>query len=366
MDGATNPPGSTDGPTGRSSSMKRWTLAGRTWDELTEAAASDDLSLDDGMGELTADDSEARARWDDRLGSYVDLQGPLDVLRLRPQTEPPWPTSDNPMLGYLVDRGAEIAGEEGLGAALAWLASNAWFEGAVAERLALRAVLRRRLTPRTRTLGRGRRGLARSSNPAATPQSTPTCREDGPSSLRTAGGVGSARGHTWCQRLWCSRGAVRRGVADEAGTRISAGARCQCRIGFGDSAGRGRRCDGCRRRFGHGRRGCRRGRRGRGFRCAQRRRSGDDLHGACGSVRLGRDDRRRRQASRRARGGDDGRDASAMRLPQPARCSPQPPTGWASGARRASACCDRCGGTARRGRGSASRCLPRTTRCRRR
>jgi len=35
--------------------------------------------------------------------------------------------ADNPMLGYLVDRSAEIAGEEGLGAALAWLASNAWF-----------------------------------------------------------------------------------------------------------------------------------------------------------------------------------------------------------------------------------------------
>jgi len=31
---------------------------------------------------------------------------------------------------------------------------------------------------------------------------------------------------------------VRRGVVDEAGTRISAGGRCQCRIGFGDSAGR--------------------------------------------------------------------------------------------------------------------------------
>jgi hypothetical protein len=134
MDGATTGPGSSDRPTGRSSSMKRWTLAARAWDELTEAAASDDLSLEDGMGELTADDSEARARWDDRLGAYVDLQGPLDVLRLRPQTEPPWPTSDNPMLGYLVDRSAEIAGEEGLGTALAWLASNAWFEGAVAER----------------------------------------------------------------------------------------------------------------------------------------------------------------------------------------------------------------------------------------
>jgi hypothetical protein len=113
--------------------MKRWTLSGRAWDELTEAAA-DDLSPEEGMAELTAAESEARARWADRLGAYVDLQGPLDVLRLRPPTEPPWPTSDNPMLGYLVDRCAEIAAEEGLGAAIAWLASNAWFEGAVAER----------------------------------------------------------------------------------------------------------------------------------------------------------------------------------------------------------------------------------------
>jgi hypothetical protein len=113
--------------------MKRWTLSGRAWDELTEAAA-DDLSAEERMAELTAAESAARARWDDRLGRYVDLQGPLDVLRLRPKTEPPWPTSDNPMLGYLVDRSAEIAAADGLGAALAWLASNAWFEGAVAER----------------------------------------------------------------------------------------------------------------------------------------------------------------------------------------------------------------------------------------
>ena len=113
--------------------MKRWSLAGRAWDELDQMAAADDVTVED-VAELDADDSEARARWNDRLSEYVDLQGPLDVLRLRPRTEPPWPTSDNPMLGYLVDRSAEIANEDGLGAALAWLASNAWFEGAVAER----------------------------------------------------------------------------------------------------------------------------------------------------------------------------------------------------------------------------------------
>src|SRR3974390_1626518 len=101
--------------------MKRWALAGRAWDELDEMTADDDVAIEDGIAELSGDDSEARARWNDQLSHYVDLQGPLDVLRLRPRTEPPWPTSDNPMLGYLVDRSAEIANEEGLGAALAWL-----------------------------------------------------------------------------------------------------------------------------------------------------------------------------------------------------------------------------------------------------
>jgi hypothetical protein len=114
--------------------MKRWTLAGRGWDELDQMTADDDVTVEEGIAELNGDDSEARARWNDRLSEYVELQGRLDVLRLRPRTEPPWPTCDNPMLGYLVDRSAEIAAEEGLGAALAWLASNAWFEGALAER----------------------------------------------------------------------------------------------------------------------------------------------------------------------------------------------------------------------------------------
>jgi hypothetical protein len=114
--------------------MKRWLLSGRAWDELTDAAGSDDVAITDAMAGLNPDQSAARARWSDRLAAYVDLQGPLDVLRLRPPTEPPWPTSDNPMLGYLVDRSAEIAADDGLGAALAWLASNSWFEGAVAER----------------------------------------------------------------------------------------------------------------------------------------------------------------------------------------------------------------------------------------
>jgi hypothetical protein len=80
------------------------------------------------------DDSVALAHWKDRLSDYVDRQGTLDALRLRSSDEAPWPAPDNPMLGFLRDRSAEIAAEDGLNVALAWLARNAWFEGAIAER----------------------------------------------------------------------------------------------------------------------------------------------------------------------------------------------------------------------------------------
>jgi hypothetical protein len=92
----------------------------------------DDLEIE--FASLYADDSEALARWKDRLSTYVDLQGTLDALRLRPSSEQPWPAFDNPMLGYLRERGTEIAAKDGLGAAVAWLSANAWFEGAIAER----------------------------------------------------------------------------------------------------------------------------------------------------------------------------------------------------------------------------------------
>jgi hypothetical protein len=96
---------------------------------------ADGLNFDEAeIAELYADDSEALARWKDRLSSYVDLQGTLDALRLRPSSEQPWPSFDNPMLGYLKERGAEIAAHDGIDAAIAWLAANCWFEGAIAER----------------------------------------------------------------------------------------------------------------------------------------------------------------------------------------------------------------------------------------
>jgi hypothetical protein len=83
---------------------------------------------------LDEDESVALAHWKNRLSDYVDRQGALDALRLRSQSEAPWPAKDNPMIGFLRDRAAEIATEDGLGVALAWLARNAWFEGAIAER----------------------------------------------------------------------------------------------------------------------------------------------------------------------------------------------------------------------------------------
>ncbi len=103
-------------------------------DEIGEDDDFEDADLDAEIALLYADDSEALARWKDRLSSYVDLQGTLDALRLRPSSEQPWPSFDNPMLGYLKERGAEIAANDGIDAAIAWLAANSWFEGAIAER----------------------------------------------------------------------------------------------------------------------------------------------------------------------------------------------------------------------------------------
>jgi hypothetical protein len=125
---------------------KRWILARRPlFDDLeartpepgtaepdVEVEVDDDLEVE--FATLYADDSEALARWKDQLSEYVDLQGTLDALRLRPSSEQPWPAFDNPMLGYLRERGTEIAAQDGLAAAVAWLAANAWFEGAIAER----------------------------------------------------------------------------------------------------------------------------------------------------------------------------------------------------------------------------------------
>jgi hypothetical protein len=107
-------------------------------DSSTDVFADfDSRRFDDAITELLvggAPDSAAVVRWRDRLSRYVERQGPLDALRLRSSSEPPWPETTNPMVGYLIDRSREIATEDGLDDALASLAANAWFEGVIAER----------------------------------------------------------------------------------------------------------------------------------------------------------------------------------------------------------------------------------------
>jgi len=106
--------------------MAYWEAAERA-EPLTEAEL-------DALTHLYEDGGAALARWKDRLSEYVDQQGTLDVLRLRPSSEQPWPAFDNPMLGYLKERTSEIVDRDGIEAAVTWLAANAWFEGAIAER----------------------------------------------------------------------------------------------------------------------------------------------------------------------------------------------------------------------------------------
>lgn len=86
-------------------------------------------------------DSPAFARWGDRLALYVRGQGTLDALRLRPETEAPWPGDDNPMLSYLTERAGEIVEHDGADAAIAWLAPQVWFEATIAERSRIERLL---------------------------------------------------------------------------------------------------------------------------------------------------------------------------------------------------------------------------------
>ncbi len=88
-----------------------------------------------------AADSDAFARWSDDLDVYVQRQGALDALRLRPRSEAPWPGDDNPMLSYLRERASEIVDDEGADKAIAWLAQEAWFEATIAERARVARVL---------------------------------------------------------------------------------------------------------------------------------------------------------------------------------------------------------------------------------
>jgi hypothetical protein len=121
---------------GRFRSVRESTTSGEVMadEDADSGEYPDDDLFNSEIAQLYADDSEALAHWKDRLSQYVDAQGTLDALRLRPSSEQPWPAFDNPMLGYLVERSVEIAEDSGLGAAVAWLAANSWFEGAIAER----------------------------------------------------------------------------------------------------------------------------------------------------------------------------------------------------------------------------------------
>ncbi|HEY5076505.1 MAG TPA: hypothetical protein VIJ48_03290 [Acidimicrobiia bacterium] len=114
--------------------------------DLTDVDDFDDLDdLDDlDIGVVLADpatESEVSARWSEQLGHYVQGQGSLDALRLRSTTEPPWPHVDNPMVRYLIERTSEFVERDGIEAALAWLATHAWFEATIAERSRLARVL---------------------------------------------------------------------------------------------------------------------------------------------------------------------------------------------------------------------------------
>jgi hypothetical protein len=104
------------------------------WGHAESDGPAGDDEFEDAIAHLYEDGGPALARWKDRLSQYVDLQGTLDALRLRPVSEQPWPAFDNPMLGYLKERSGEIVEKDGLEAAVTWLAANAWFEGALAER----------------------------------------------------------------------------------------------------------------------------------------------------------------------------------------------------------------------------------------
>lgn len=83
------------------------------------------------------DDSEALGLWQERLEAYLGGQEGVEGLRSRVQPNPPWPDSDNPMLGYLLARAMEIHEADGLEMALTWVAVHAWFESAVDTRAEL-------------------------------------------------------------------------------------------------------------------------------------------------------------------------------------------------------------------------------------
>jgi len=83
------------------------------------------------------DESAARDHWGERLNAYLDGQEGVEALRDRVQPNPPWPGSDNPMVGYLVARALEISEEHGVKEAIAWAVVYGWYESAIDTRASL-------------------------------------------------------------------------------------------------------------------------------------------------------------------------------------------------------------------------------------
>lgn len=75
--------------------------------------------------------SDAFRRWEERLRDYIGDRAIVAPLRQRTMPDAPWPSQQNVMLGYLIDRAREIEESGSLDEALVWLAVHAWFEGAL-------------------------------------------------------------------------------------------------------------------------------------------------------------------------------------------------------------------------------------------
>ena len=81
-----------------------------------------------------ADEGSARRELERPAESIRGATGTAPCAPAPLASEPPWPATDNPMIGFLIERCTEIATGDGLDAAAQWLAANAWIEGAIAER----------------------------------------------------------------------------------------------------------------------------------------------------------------------------------------------------------------------------------------
>lgn len=88
------------------------------------------------------DNLDPPPHWKKRLQRYLEEQGDAaQFLREPEMPNHPWPSLDNPMVGYLIERGAEFVEESGALKGVAWAVPHAWREGAIAERARIIAML---------------------------------------------------------------------------------------------------------------------------------------------------------------------------------------------------------------------------------